>query len=60
MSVLTRGSFAVAATIAALWVALASPSLASVQDYEFQLVQGEVKKGDGAIIHVVQSFDRPD
>ena len=33
-------------------VALASPLLAGVQDYEFQLVQGEVKKGDGAIIAV--------
>ena len=52
MSVLTRRSFAAAATIAAVWVALASPSLASVQDYEFQLVQGEVKRGDGAIISV--------
>ena len=35
-----------------LFAALASPSLAGVQDYEFQLVQGEAKKGDGTIIFV--------
>jgi hypothetical protein len=52
MVILTRRSALTAALIGLLFAALASPSLASVQDYEFQLVQGEVKKGDGAIISV--------
>jgi hypothetical protein len=52
MNGLTRRSLAEAASIVALWVALASPLLAGVQDYEFRLIQGEVKKGDGAIIAV--------
>jgi hypothetical protein len=38
--------------IALFWVALASPALAEVRDYEFQLVQNEAKKGDGAIVAV--------
>jgi hypothetical protein len=52
MTILTRRSVLTAAFIALSSVALASPLLAGVQDYEFQLVQGEVKKGDGAIIAV--------
>ena len=52
MIILTRRSALTAALIGLLFAALASPSLASVQDYEFQLVQGEVKKGDGTIISV--------
>jgi hypothetical protein len=35
-----------------LWSALASPLRAGVQDYEFQLVQNEAKKGDGAVVSV--------
>jgi hypothetical protein len=35
-----------------LWIALTSAALADVKDYEFQLVQSEMKKGDGAIIAV--------
>ena len=38
--------------IGLLWAALASPVLAEVRDYEFQLMQNEVKKGDGAIVAV--------
>jgi hypothetical protein len=49
MIILTRRSALTAALIGLLF---AAPSLASVQDYEFQLVQGEFKKGDGAIISV--------
>ena len=49
MIILTRRSALTAALIGLLF---AAPSLASVQDYEFQLVQGEVKKGDGTIISV--------
>jgi hypothetical protein len=52
MSVFTRQSFAAAGVIAALLFAFASPLLAGVQDYEFQLVQSEVKKGDGTIVAV--------
>jgi hypothetical protein len=52
MTILTRRSVLTVAPIALLPAALISPLLAGVQDYEFQLVQGEVKKGDGAIIAV--------
>jgi YtkA-like len=52
MTILTRRSVLAAAPIAVLPAALISPLLAGVQDYEFQLVQGEVKRGDGAIIAV--------
>ena len=34
------------------WAAIASPARADVKDFEFQLVQSEVKKGDGAIVAV--------
>src|SRR5262249_3789781 len=40
------------AAIALLWSALASPLHAGVQDYEFQLVQNEAKKGDGTVVSV--------
>jgi hypothetical protein len=40
------------AAIALLWSALASPLRAGVQDYEFQLVQNEAKKGDGTVMSV--------
>jgi len=43
---------AMAAVIGALSVAGRSPALAEIKDYEFQLVQGEVKKGDGTIVAV--------
>jgi hypothetical protein len=32
--------------------AIASPTLADVKDFEFQLVKAEVKKGDGAVVAV--------
>ena len=38
--------------IGLLGAALASPVLAEMRDYEFQLMQSEVKKGDGAIVAV--------
>ena len=41
-----------AALIGMLWVSLESPVLADVKDYEFQLVQSELKKGAGAIVAV--------
>jgi hypothetical protein len=40
------------AAIVLLWSALASPLHAGVQDYEFQLVQNEAKKGDGTVVSV--------
>jgi len=40
------------AAIALLWSALASPLHAGVQDYEFQLVQSEAKKGSGTVVSV--------
>lgn len=44
---------AVLAVLAGLsWAAVPSPTLADVKDFEFQLVQSEVKKGDGAIVTV--------
>jgi hypothetical protein len=52
MIVLMRRSAPEAALIGLLFAALAAPSLAGVQDYEFQLVQSEVMKGDGTIIAV--------
>jgi YtkA-like len=52
MAILTRRSVLTAAPIVLLPAALISPLLGGVQDYEFQLVQGEVKRDDGAIIAV--------
>ena len=51
MNIVTR-RVAVAAPFGLLSVALFSPALADVKDYEFQLVQNEVKKGDGAVLAV--------
>ena len=52
MSVTKRRFVWTTAAIALLWSALASPVRASVQDYEFQLVQNEAKKGDGTVVSV--------
>jgi hypothetical protein len=52
MSNLTRRTAVMAAPAALLWAVSASPVLAEVKDYEFRLVQNEVKKGDGAIVTV--------
>ena len=43
---------ALAALLGQLWAVLATPALADVKDYEFQLVQSELKKGDGAVVAV--------
>ena len=51
MIILKRRS-ALTAALISLFATLASQSFAGVQDYEFQLVQSEVKKGDGTIIAV--------
>ena len=49
MNVFTRQFFAPAGVIATLWAASPSPLFADVQDYEFQLVQNEAKKGDAIV-----------
>jgi hypothetical protein len=43
---------ATAALAAALFMAAFSAVLADIKDYEFQLVQTDVKQGDGAIVAV--------
>ncbi len=40
------------AAVAVLWGVLSTSALADIKDYEFQLVQTETKKGDGAIVLV--------
>jgi hypothetical protein len=52
MKIVTRRSVAGAIPIGLLLAALVSPVLAEVRDYEFQLVQSEVKKGDGTVVAV--------
>jgi YtkA-like protein len=52
MTILTRRSVLTATTIVLLSAVLASPQRAGVQDYEFQLVEGEVKKGTDTIVAV--------
>src|ERR1700724_3335700 len=42
----------VAVLFGLMWVVLTAAALADVKDYEFQLVQSEMKKGDDAIIVV--------
>jgi hypothetical protein len=43
---------AVAVLFGLMWLVVSAAALADVKDYEFQLVQSEMKKGDGAIITV--------
>jgi hypothetical protein len=52
MNNLTRRAVVMAAPLGLLWAVSASPVFAEVKDYEFRLVQNEVKKGDGAIVAV--------
>lgn len=49
MNLLSRKTTASAALIGFAWIAFASPVQADIKDYEFQLVQSEVKKGDATI-----------
>jgi YtkA-like len=46
------GPTMLAAVIGLLWVSHALPAFADVKDYEFQLVQSEMKKGAGTIVAV--------
>ena len=52
MNFLSTKIAVIAALIGTLCISLASPVLADVKDYEFQLVQSELKKGDGAVVVV--------
>jgi hypothetical protein len=52
MNNLTRRAVIMAAPVGLLWTVSTPPVLAEVRDYEFQLVQNEVRKGDGAIVAV--------
>ena len=49
MKSLNKRRALIAALIATLIVAVARPALADVKDYEFQLVQSELKKGDAVV-----------
>ena len=52
MNFLNMKSAAVAAAIGAACIGMASQVWAGIEDYEFQLIQNNVKKGDGAIVEV--------
>lgn len=49
MNTLSRNCAALAALVGLSWAAIASPALADVKDFEFKLVQSEVKKGDATV-----------
>jgi hypothetical protein len=48
----SKNGAAVAVLFGLMWVVVSAAALAVVKDYEFQLVQSEIKKGDGAIVAV--------
>ena len=48
----SKNGAAVAVLFGLMWVVMRAASLADVKDYEFQLVQSEMKKGDGSIVAV--------
>lgn len=52
MNIVSRRSVTRTLPIGLMLAVLVAPALAEVRDYEFQLVQSEVKKGDGAIVAV--------
>jgi hypothetical protein len=52
LSKMNRRVYVTAVMVGLSAVAFTSPLQAQVKDYEFQLVQSEVKKGDGAIVAV--------
>ena len=49
MNILIGRAAVIAAIVGLLWAAPASPVLAGVKDYEFQLLHSEVKKGDAVV-----------
>src|SRR3954467_1344808 len=52
MKVSSNTRVVLTALICLLCAVIALPALADVKDYEFQLVQSQMKKGDGAIVAV--------
>jgi hypothetical protein len=52
MNNLTRRTAVMAAPVGLLWAVAVSPLWADAKDYEFRLVQNEVKTGDGAVVAV--------
>ena len=52
MAIVTRRAAVLAAPVGFASLNLASLALADVRDYEFQLMQSQAKKGDGAIVAV--------
>ena len=52
MTTLSKRCAMLAALTGLSWTVIGSPALADVKDFEFQLVQTEVKKGDGAVVAV--------
>ena len=48
----SKNGAAVAVLFGLMWVVVSAAARADVKDYEFQLVQSEIKKGDGAIVAV--------
>ncbi len=52
MKIVTRRFVVIAGTISLWCGAGLSPTLAEVRDYEFQLMQSEVKKSDSAVVAV--------
>jgi YtkA-like len=49
MRLFTNKGAAAAALVGLVW---AGAAMADIKDYEFQLVQSEMKKGDGAVVEV--------
>jgi hypothetical protein len=49
MTTLSNRRAALAALVGLSWAAIAFPALADVKDFEFKLVQSEVKKGDATV-----------
>ena len=49
MNLWTRRGASIAAVIGLPWLAVASPVRADVKDFEFRLVQNEVKKGEAIV-----------
>jgi YtkA-like protein len=52
MTIWSKRHLAVVVLLGLAWSAVVTPALADIKDFEFQLVQSEVKKGDGAIVAV--------
>jgi hypothetical protein len=48
----SKSGAVVAVLFGLMWVVVSAAVWADVKDYEFQLVQSEIKKGDGSIVAV--------